>query len=192
MEIKGENLIAATQAQVWAGLNDPEVLRQSIPGCESLEKIGDDRFKATVVTRIGPISARFNGEVELADLQPPDSYTIVGSGSAGAMGSARGKAYVALTPEGTGTRLAYRVDADVTGRIAQLGGRLIESTAGMLAGQFFAKFTKVVGGTTSAPQDAVAAEPAQKDGAQGSNKKLLYGGIALAVAAIAVTVFALW
>lgn len=146
MEIKGDNLIAATQEQVWNGLNDPEVLRESIPGCESLEKIGDSQFKATIVIRIGPITARFSGEVELADLDPPRGYTIIGSGNAGAMGGARGKAFVSLAPEGSGTRLTYRVDADISGRIAQLGGRLIQSTAGVLAGQFFGKFANKVSG----------------------------------------------
>lgn len=145
MEIKGQSLIAATQQQVWDGLNDPEMLRQSIPGCESLEKTGDNKFKATVVTRIGPITAKFNGQVELQDLMPPNSYTISGSGSAGAMGAAKGKAFVTLTQKGENTDLEYRVEADISGKIAQLGGRLIQSTAGVLAGQFFTKFSSLIG-----------------------------------------------
>ena len=146
MEITGENTIAADIETVWKGLNDPEILRLSIPGCESLERTGENRFKATVVTKIGPITARFNGEVELQDLNPPTSYTIVGTGSAGAMGAAKGKAYVTLKEVPEGTHLGYKVDADISGRIAQLGGRLIQSTAGILAGQFFKTFSNRVSG----------------------------------------------
>lgn len=180
MEIKGENLIAATQAQVWEGLNDPEVLRRSIPGCESLEKTGDNQFKATVVTRIGPITARFNGQVELTDLDPPNGYTIVGSGAAGAMGGAKGKARVTLAPESDATRLTYLVDVDVSGRIAQLGGRLIQSTAGVLAGQFFNAFATAVGGP---PVPAEVARPPTPAGVAapvaGRSRVLLYAVIAI-------------
>ncbi len=144
MKITGENNIAADQATVWAGLNNPDILRQSLPGCESLEQTGPNAFKATITTRIGPITARFNGNVELTDLNPPNSYTLVGSGSAGSMGGAKGAAKVRLVPDGAGTKLSYDVDADMNGKIAQLAGRLIEGTVNMLAGQFFAKFGELV------------------------------------------------
>lgn len=144
MEIKGNSLIDADIDTVWKALNEPEILKTSIPGCESLEAVGDNQFKATVSTRIGPIKARFSGEVELQDLNPPQGYTIVGSGSAGSMGAAKGNAKVALSPDGTGTRLDYIVDANLSGKIAQLGGRLIQSTAGVLAGQFFDNFSKQI------------------------------------------------
>ncbi|MCI4664092.1 MAG: carbon monoxide dehydrogenase subunit G [Neomegalonema sp.] len=147
MKIQGENTIPADVQTVWSGLNDPEVLRKSIPGCESLEKVGENAFKATVVTRIGPVSTRFEGEVTLADLNPPHSYTLKGAGSAGPAGNASGEARVQLTalPDG-GTKLTYDVDANLSGKIAQLGARLIQGAASMIAGQFFSRFAAVVSG----------------------------------------------
>lgn len=147
MKIQGENIIPADQETVWNGLNDPEVLRQSIPGCESLEKVDDHNFKAKVTSRIGPITATFNGDVALSNLNPPHSYTLSGSGSAGAKGGAKGSADVKLEPVDGGTKLTYDVDAEVSGKLAQLGGRLIQSTAGVLAGQFFNRFSEVVAPT---------------------------------------------
>lgn len=144
MKLNGENLINAKPEKVWAALNDPEILRQAIPGCQSLEKVSDTQFKAKVGMKIGPVQATFNGQVELSDLDPPNGYTISGTGSGGAAGNAKGGAKVKLVPEGTGTRLTYDVDAQVTGKLAQLGSRLIDSTAKMLAGQFFNKFEKLV------------------------------------------------
>ena len=145
MKLSGENRIKATREEVWRALNDPAILKQAIPGCDTLEKIGDTQFKATVTTRIGPVQAKFNGEVELTDLDPPNGYTISGKGSGGVAGNARGAAKVRLEPDGAGTKLIYDVDAQVTGKLAQLGSRLIDSTAKMLAGQFFNKFGEIVG-----------------------------------------------
>lgn len=161
MKITGENVIAADQQTVWRGLNDPEVLRQSIPGCESLEKTGENSFKATVVTRIGPVSARFEGDVQLSDLNPPHGYTLNGSGSGGPMGNAKGSARVMLSPHPDGTRLTYDVDAEMSGKIAQLGARLIQSTAGVLAGQFFTRFSDVV---ADRPATGAAETPGRKRG----------------------------
>lgn len=146
MKIDGQNEIAAPPQQVWEALNDPDVLRQSIPGCESLEKVSDTEFKATVQTKVGPVRAKFNGEVTLSDLDPPNSYTISGRGSGGAAGNARGSAYVKLQPSGDGTLLTYDIDAEVTGKLAQLGSRLIVSTTKMMAGKFFDKFEEIVAG----------------------------------------------
>jgi carbon monoxide dehydrogenase subunit G len=174
MKLSGENRINAPPQDVWRALNDPDVLRQAIPGCQSLEKLSDTQFKATVVTKIGPVQAKFNGEVELTDLDPPNGYTISGKGSGGVAGNARGGAKVRLQPDGNGTKLSYDVDAQVTGKLAQLGSRLIDSTAKMLAGQFFTKFGEIVGGpeaeaatsaelseasAATAPQAASAAPP---------------------------------
>jgi carbon monoxide dehydrogenase subunit G len=145
MKLSGENRINAPPQDVWRALNDPDVLKKAIPGCESLEKVSDTQFKATVVTKIGPVQAKFNGEVELTDLDPPNGYTISGKGSGGVAGNARGGAKVRLEPDGDGTKLSYDVDAQVTGKLAQLGSRLIDSTAKMLAGQFFNKFGEIVG-----------------------------------------------
>jgi carbon monoxide dehydrogenase subunit G len=144
MKITGEQTIPAAQDRVWHALNDPEVLRQSIPGCMNLERTGEHAFKATIETKIGPIKATFDGDVHLSDLDPPNSYMLSGKGSAGSMGSAKGSARVRLAPNGHGTRLTYDVDADVTGKFAQLGSRLVQGTANMLAGQFFARFNEAV------------------------------------------------
>ncbi len=151
MKITGEQAIAAPPAKVWQALNEPDVLCQSIPGCKSLERMGDHAFKATIETKIGPIKAVFNGDVQLSDLDPPHGYTLSGRGSAGSMGNAKGSARVRLIPNGAGTKLTYDVDADVSGKFAQLGSRLIESTANLLADQFFTRFGEVVAGPAGAP-----------------------------------------
>lgn len=162
MKLTGENRIKASREEVWRALNDPDVLRRAIPGCESLEKISNTEFKATVATKIGPVQARFNGQVQLTDLDPPNGYTISGSGSGGMAGNAKGGAKVRLEPDGDGTKLTYDVDAQVTGKLAQLGSRLIDSTAKMLAGQFFNRFEEIVGSSQAeaAPAgDAASAAP---------------------------------
>ncbi|MEM9223843.1 MAG: carbon monoxide dehydrogenase subunit G [Pseudomonadota bacterium] len=185
MKISGENVIPVDQNKVWEGLNDPEVLRQAIPGCESLEKTGDNNFVATVVTRIGPVSVRFEGQVELADLDPPNGYTLKGSGNAGPMGAAKGAARVKLVqmPDG-GTKLAYDVDAEMSGKIAQLGSRLIQSTANILAGQFFSKFSSVV--AASASPAGAAAVTAPVAAGSGKMKTLLLAGGAIVVIVVAI------
>ncbi|RUT28887.1 carbon monoxide dehydrogenase [Arsenicitalea aurantiaca] len=137
MNIAGEHVIPAAPEAVWAALNDPEVLAACIPGCQSLEMQSPTAMSAVVVTKIGPIKATFKGAVTLSDLDPPRSYRIAGEGQGGIAGFAKGGANVALTPEGGATRLSYTVDAVVGGKLAQLGGRLIESTAKKLSGQFF-------------------------------------------------------
>jgi uncharacterized protein len=157
MKITGETLIPAPQDVVWRALNDPLVLKQAIPGCESLEKTSDNSFKAVVSSRIGPISARFNGAVRLTELDPPNSYTLAGEGSGGAAGAAKGIAKVRLEPGQGGTRLFYDVDAQISGKLAQIGSRVIEAAAKMLAGQFFDRFGKAVVGD-AAPAQPVAAE----------------------------------
>ena len=144
--IEGEETIAAPIAKVWAGLNDAEVLKACIPGCQSLEKKSDTDMAATVVLKIGPIKATFAGEVTLKNLNPPHSYTIQGEGKGGIAGFAKGGADVTLTEDGPdATVLKYAAKADVGGKIAQLGSRLIESTSKKLAGQFFSSFGEKVG-----------------------------------------------
>lgn len=145
MKIEGKNIISAPAQKVWEALNDPQILTEAIPGCEALEKLSDTKFKATVVTKIGPIKVKFDGEAELSDLQPPDSYTLSGHGTGGPAGNARGSAAVRLLPFDGGTLLSYEIDAEVTGKLAQLGQRLIVSTTKMLAGKFFDKLNQLIG-----------------------------------------------
>ncbi|HYZ33956.1 MAG TPA: carbon monoxide dehydrogenase subunit G, partial [Crenalkalicoccus sp.] len=141
MEMTGERRIPAPRQQVWEALNDPEALRASIPGCENVERVGDDQFQARVAVKLGPMSAKFTGKVRLENLHPPESYTISGEGSGGAMGFAKGGADVALEEVAAAeTVLRYQVKAQVGGKIAQLGARLIDSTAKQMADQFFDRF----------------------------------------------------
>ncbi|MCR5859818.1 carbon monoxide dehydrogenase subunit G [Mesorhizobium sp. J428] len=145
VDMQGEERIEAPIAKVWEALNDPEVLKACIPGCESLEKKSDTELSATVALKIGPIKARFAGEVELQKLKPPHSYTIFGEGKGGIAGFAKGGADVVLKEEGPdATLLTYTAKADVGGKIAQLGSRLIQSTSKKLAAQFFSEFNKKV------------------------------------------------
>ena len=146
MVIKGEVLIAASRQIVWDKLNDPGVLQRCIPGCEDLEKI-DEGFRATAKVRIGPVSARFRGKVTLSDLDPPNGYRISGEGEGGVAGFAKGGAVVTLTDSEGGTLLAYDVDAQIGGKLAQLGQRLIDGSARKIADEFFSKFQKIVQST---------------------------------------------
>ncbi len=151
MDMSGERLIAAPKAKVWDALNDPEVLKACIPGCESIEKTAENELKATAAIKLGPISARFTGKVLLSDLDPPNGYTISGEGQGGVAGFAKGGATVKLTDEEHGTKLAYVVNAQIGGKMAQLGARLIDSTAKQMAEAFFTKFSAIV-----APPPALA------------------------------------
>ena len=157
MHMSGEQRIAASRQRVWEALNDPEVLRQCIPGCQSLTKEADDRLAAVAEVKIGPIGARFKGVVTLSDLDPPNGYRISGQGSGGVAGSAKGGATVRLRDEGGATVLSYDVEAEVGGRMAQLGGPLIDATAKQMAQKFFAKFEQVVAGEVAQPASAPAA-----------------------------------
>jgi uncharacterized protein len=154
MEIKGEYRIAAPREKVFAALNDQAVLQACIPGCESLEKTSDTEMKAKVRMRIGPVSASFSGKVTLSDIDPPNGYRISGEGQGGAAGFAKGGAVVALREDTGETVLTYNVDAQVGGKIAQVGARLIDGTAKKLADEFFGKFVTMVGGPP--PAAAVA------------------------------------
>jgi carbon monoxide dehydrogenase subunit G len=144
MKMSGTRLIEAPREEVWEKLNDPDVLQRCIPGCESLEKVSDKELTAVVAVKIGPMKARFKGDVRLEDLNPPESYRIAGSGKGGAAGSASGGANVKLDPVEGGTELSYDVDASVKGKIAQLGARLIDATAAKLANEFFDNFAAEV------------------------------------------------
>jgi carbon monoxide dehydrogenase subunit G len=145
MDMTGEERIEASRETVWAALNDPEVLKRCIPGCESLEELSDTEMTARVRLRVGPVSATFSGKVTLSDIDAPNGYRIAGEGAGGAAGYAKGSALVRLIQDGAATILKYEVKADVGGKLAQLGGRLIDATARKLAGEFFGKFGEVVG-----------------------------------------------
>jgi hypothetical protein len=144
MTMVGEQLLAAPREKVWAALNDVEVLKQCIPGCESLEKLSDTEFQAIATNKIGPVKARFKGKVRLSDLDPPNGYKISGEGDGGISGFAKGGATVTLTEKDGGTLLSYSVEAQIGGKLAQLGQRLINGVAKKLADDFFAKFAETV------------------------------------------------
>ncbi|HEY5609255.1 MAG TPA: carbon monoxide dehydrogenase subunit G [Alphaproteobacteria bacterium] len=165
MDMTGEYRIPAPRDAVWAALNDPEVLKQVIPGCEELNKISDTELTAKVAAKVGPVSARFAGKVTLSDINPPESYTISGEGQGGVAGFAKGGATVHLDADGNATILKYTAKAQVGGKLAQIGSRLIDSTARKMADEFFAKFAEVVAAKYAATQPAPAAQPAQPGGA---------------------------
>ncbi len=162
MEMTGERRIAAPRQRVWEALNDPEVLRQAIPGCESIARTAEDAFEAKVALKLGPMAARFGGKVQLSNIVPPVSYTITGEGQGGAMGFAKGGADVALEEDGPdATLLRYAVKAQVGGKMAQLGARLIDSTAKSMAEQFFDRFAaQLAPPAEAAPEAAPAPAPA--------------------------------
>jgi uncharacterized protein len=156
MDMTGERRIPAPRQTVWEALNNPDVLKASIPGCESLEKLDDDQMKATASVKVGPISARFSGKVQLTDIDPPNGYRISGEGQGGVAGFAKGGANVALTDDGADTLLRYDVNAQVGGKLAQLGGRLIDATAKQMADAFFDRFSKQVQAMAPVTTDAAA------------------------------------
>ncbi|MDB5360543.1 MAG: hypothetical protein JWO51_1840 [Rhodospirillales bacterium] len=163
MDMTGEYRIAAPRAKVWAALNDAEILRQAIPGCDEIEKTSDTSFTAKVTAKVGPVKASFGGKVTLSDMDPPNGYTITGEGSGGVAGFAKGGAKVALVDDGAGTLLTYAVDAQVGGKLAQIGSRLIDGTARKMAEDFFSRFAALVaeGEVAAAPAaPVVTAEPA--------------------------------
>ncbi|MCW3475018.1 SRPBCC family protein [Limobrevibacterium gyesilva] len=158
MDMTGERRIPAPREKVWNALNDNAILKAAIPGCESLEREGDDSLKATASVKIGPISARFAGKVRLLDLDPPNGYRIEGEGQGGVAGFAKGGAVVTLIPDGSDTILKYDVKAQVGGKIAQLGARLIDATAKQMADAFFDRFAAQVAPPVEA--EAAGAPPA--------------------------------
>ena len=160
MEMTGEYRISAPRQRVWEALNDPEVLKQCIPGCQSLEKVSDTEFNGRVVASVGPVRAAFAGKVTLSDLDPPQSYTISGEGSGGVAGFAKGGAKVNLAEEGAETLLTYDVQAQVGGKLAQIGSRLIDGVARKMANDFFGSFAATVVAAQPAPAAADAAPTA--------------------------------
>ena len=162
MEMNGDQLIPIAQADVWRGLNDPEVLKSCIAGCEAVEKTAENEYRIALTASVGPVKAKFSGKLSLLDLDPPNSYSIAFEGSGGAAGFAKGGAAVKLEADGEATILHYTVNAQIGGKLAQLGGRLIDATAKKLAGEFFTKFGSIVGAPPEA--DASATADAQAKG----------------------------
>ena len=167
MDMSGEFRIPASREAVWKALNDPEILKQCIPGCEELTKNSDTEFVARVVARVGPVKAGFTGKVTLSDLDPPNGYKITGEGQGGAAGFAKGGAEVHLESDGSGTLLKYTVNAAIGGKLAQIGARLIDGSARKMAEDFFAKFAELV--CTQAATSAAASEPGAEEVARESS-----------------------
>ncbi|WP_122519223.1 SRPBCC family protein [Pannonibacter phragmitetus] len=159
MDMTGEYRIPAPRADVWNALNDPDVLKACIPGCESLEMTSPTEMTAAVTAKIGPVKAKFQGAVTLENLNPPESYTIAGEGKGGVAGFAKGSADVHLAEDGGDTILTYTVKAQVGGKLAQLGSRLIDSTARKMADEFFGNFSQMVAGNAAATGTAEDGEP---------------------------------
>ncbi len=166
MEMSGEQSIPASQTDTWAALNDPEILKACVPGCESIERISDNEYQVLMVARIGPVSAKFKGKLTLADLKPPHSYAIAFEGQGGAAGFGKGSAQVQLAPDGGGTTLTYQVKANVGGKLAQIGSRLVDAAAKKISQDFFNAFNEKLGSLHGAPaagHDEHHAEPVPRD-----------------------------
>lgn len=148
MEMTGEQLIPLPQAATWEALNDPEILKACIPGCETIERVAENEYELTMTAKVGPVNAKFKGKMTVSEADPPRAYTLVFEGQGGVAGFAKGRASVALTPQDAGTRLAYTAKAAVGGKLAQVGARLIDGVAKKLADQFFTAFNKRVSGKT--------------------------------------------
>lgn len=142
MELRGERRLPVPRVQAWSALNDPERLRAAIPGCEAIERTGDDAYRVVIVAALGPVRAKFNGNLRLEDVTPPERYTLRFEGQGGPAGFAKGSAQVTLADEGAGTLISYAVNAQIGGRIAQVGQRLVDSAALKLADDFFAAFER--------------------------------------------------
>jgi len=144
MEMKGEQLIPLPQKATWEALNNPDILKECIPGCESIERIAQDEYDMVMSAKVGPVSAKFKGRMKVQDPDPPNRYTLVFEGQGGVAGFAKGQATVMLSPQDDGTRLEYTAKATIGGKLAQVGARLIDGVARKLAGQFFDQFNKRV------------------------------------------------
>ena len=170
MDLTGEYRIPANRKKVWAALNDDEVLRQCIDGCQELKKESDTEFSARVTAKVGPVKAKFSGRVTLSELDPPNGYTISGEGQGGVAGFAKGGATVKLTEDGAHTILNYAAKAEVGGKLASVGSRLIEGVAKKTADDFFGKFSEIVGAGAEASAEGAATKPAAEQPATASGE----------------------
>jgi uncharacterized protein len=158
MEMSGEERIPASQGDTWAALNDPEILKACVPGCDAIDRLAENEYQVLMVARIGPVSAKFKGKLVLSDLNPPHSYAIAFEGQGGAAGFGKGSAQVQLAPDGEGTKLSYQVKASVGGKLAQIGSRLVDAAARKVAQDFFGAFNEKVASLHGAPVGAAHEE----------------------------------
>ena len=194
MDFSGEYIIPSTKQKVWDALNDPEVLKQCIDGCEELNKESESEFSARVTAKVGPVRAKFSGKVTLSDIDPPNGYKISGEGQGGVAGFAKGGAAVKLEDSDGGTKLTYTAEAEVGGKLASVGSRLVEGVAKKTADDFFGKFAEIVSidskledTDTKAAQVQQVAEGSSK---RSDNSRLFWGvGAAVAIVAILYTIF---
>ena len=142
MEMSGQQIVPAPQQEVWAALNDPGVLKECVPGCESIEPLGENAYQVLMVARVGPVSAKFKGKLTLSDINPPNSYALAFEGQGGPAGFAKGSAQVKLQSQDSATRLSYDVKASVGGKLAQIGSRLVDAAAKKVADDFFRAFNE--------------------------------------------------
>ncbi len=174
MEMSNTRIVPASPERVWAALNDPEILKASIPGCESLERVSDDEWRAVMAARIGPVSAKFSGKMHIVDSTPPSGYTLKFEGQGGAAGFASGEAKVTLTPsEPEQTALNYKVKAQIGGKLAQIGSRLVDGAAAKIADDFFTRFAEAVG-----PKAPVAGAPVATPTTAISGRLIRYAAVA--------------
>jgi len=199
MEMTGEQLIPASQQDTWKALNDPAVLKQCVPGCETIDPSGENQYQVLMVARVGPVSAKFKGKLSLSDIRPPESYAIAFEGQGGAAGFAKGSARVRLSSEDHQTRLAYDVKASVGGKLAQIGSRLVDAAAKKVADDFFRNFNDYFAARHAAPaaghgakEEEHHAEPVPRDpdlpDVSGTTLRFFAAG-ALVVAAVALLAF---
>jgi uncharacterized protein len=188
MELKGSRAVPASVEQTWKALNDPEVLKACIAGCESIERIADNEYRVVMTARVGPVAAKFNGRILLSDIVAPTSYTIRFEGQGGAAGFANGEAQVSLASEGSGTRIDYTAKAQVGGKLAQIGSRLVDGAAAKVADDFFARFVELLGGATRDEATPVSAGVPTVDAAAPMRKMWLRLWLAIAILA-AMTIY---
>jgi carbon monoxide dehydrogenase subunit G len=190
MEMTGSRTVPADIETTWRALNDPEVLKACIAGCESVERVSDNEYRLTMTARVGPVSARFTGRIVLADIVAPTSYTLSFEGQGGAAGFAKGEARVTLADNNPGTRIDYQAKAQVGGKLAQIGSRLVDGAAAKVADDFFARFADRLGGPSPATVDAgatnISANPVTRESQIRAALRTMSVRLVLAAAIIAV------
>lgn len=190
MEMTGEQLVPASQQDTWQALNDPEILKACVPGCEAIEQAAENEYRVAMVARVGPVNAKFKGKLSLSDLDPPNAYSIAFEGQGGAAGFGKGSARVTLAAQGDGTRLAYAVKASVGGKLAQIGSRLVDAAARKIADDFFkafnAKVASLHGVAPAEPHEEAHPEPVPRDADMPTLSNLSVGLVAAAALVIVI------